>query len=92
MSSPSQDPAKSQLVSLADEEAVKEILVTTIRASGTSSTISTRLRPSKRERYRVTIFGSARADLGHSSTTRSSGLRPRSPRWAATSSPAADPG
>jgi uncharacterized protein (TIGR00730 family) len=56
------EPAKdtSQLVSLADEDTVKDILVSTILSLWEVVNNLTRLRPSKRERYRVTIFGSAR--------------------------------
>jgi uncharacterized protein (TIGR00730 family) len=52
---------KSQLVSLADEDAVKEVLVGTLLNLWKVVNDLTRLRPSKQERYRVTIFGSARA-------------------------------
>ena len=51
---------KSQLVSLADEDAVKEILVSTILNLWKVVNDLTRLRPSKKGRYRLTIFGSAR--------------------------------
>ncbi len=54
----------SQTVSLADEEAVKQILVSTVFGLWDIVNNLTRLRPSKRERYRVTIFGSARAQPG----------------------------
>lgn len=48
-------------ISLADEEAVKELLVRTVFGLWDIVSDLTRLRPSKHERYRVTIFGSARA-------------------------------
>jgi hypothetical protein len=51
-------------VSLADEEAVKQVLVSTVFGLWDIVNNVTRLRPSKRERYRVTIFGSARAQPG----------------------------
>jgi uncharacterized protein (TIGR00730 family) len=51
-------------VSLADEEAVKQILVSTVFGLWEIVNNLTRLRPSKQERYRVTIFGSARAKPG----------------------------
>jgi len=51
-------------VSLADEEGVKRILLDTIFGLWGTVNNLTRLRPSKRERYRVTIFGSARAQPG----------------------------
>jgi uncharacterized protein (TIGR00730 family) len=53
-----------QTVSLADEEAVKQVLVSTVFGLWDIVNNLTRLRPSKRERYRVTIFGSARAQPG----------------------------
>ncbi len=52
-------------VSLADEEGVKRILVDTIFGLWGMVNNLTRLRPSKRERYRVTIFGSARTQPGN---------------------------
>jgi uncharacterized protein (TIGR00730 family) len=51
-------------VSLADEEAVKQVLVSTVFGLWDIVNNLTRLKPSKRERYRVTIFGSARAKPG----------------------------
>src|SRR5438132_13421871 len=51
-------------ISLADEEAVKQVLVSTVFGLWDIVNNLTRLRPSKRERYRVTIFGSARAKPG----------------------------
>src|SRR5579883_2427204 len=55
---------RTQTVSLADEEAVKEVLVSTVFGLWDIVNDLTRLRPSRRERYRVTIFGSARAQPG----------------------------
>src|SRR5262245_9833879 len=54
----------TQPVSLSDEEGVKQILVSTVFSLWDIVNNLTRLRPSKRERYRVTIFGSARAKPG----------------------------
>jgi uncharacterized protein (TIGR00730 family) len=54
----------ARLVSLSDEEAVKEIIATTVLDLWKVVNNLTRLRPSKRERYRVAIFGSARAKPG----------------------------
>jgi uncharacterized protein (TIGR00725 family) len=51
-------------VSLADEEGVKQVLVQTVFGLWEMVNNLTRLRPSKREQYRVTIFGSARAQPG----------------------------
>jgi len=47
-------------VSLDDEENVKRILMETVFGMWSIVNNLTRLRPSRRERYRVTIFGSAR--------------------------------
>jgi uncharacterized protein (TIGR00730 family) len=55
---------KADTVSMADEEAVKQVLVSSIFGLWDIVNNLTRLRPSKRERYRVTIFGSARARPG----------------------------
>src|SRR5262245_23960250 len=54
----------ARLVGLDDEEAVKHILATTVLDLWKVVNNLTRLRPSKRERYRVAIFGSARAQPG----------------------------
>src|SRR5260370_1679582 len=54
----------SREVSLADEEGVKDVLVSTVFGLWEIVNNLTRLRPSRRERYRVTIFGSARAQPG----------------------------
>jgi uncharacterized protein (TIGR00730 family) len=55
---------KAGPVSLADEEAVKQLLVNTVFGLWDIVNNLTRLKPSKSERYRVTIFGSARAKPG----------------------------
>jgi hypothetical protein len=55
---------EARLVSLADEDAVKAILSNTILSLWKVVNDLTRLRPSKRDRYRVAIFGSARARPG----------------------------
>ena len=55
---------KSGTISLADEEAVKQLLVNTVFGLWEIVNNLTRLKPSKSERYRVTIFGSARAKPG----------------------------
>ena len=54
----------AQMVSLADEEGVKQVLVNTMFGLWEIVNNLSRLRPTKRERYRVTIFGSARAQPG----------------------------
>jgi uncharacterized protein (TIGR00730 family) len=64
MSSATKGSDAARLVSLSDEEAVKEILGTTVLNLWKVVNNLTRLRPSKRERYRVAIFGSARAQPG----------------------------
>src|SRR5262245_1098803 len=51
-------------VSLDDEEGVKQVLLNSILGLWDVVNNLTRLKPSRRERYRVTIFGSARARPG----------------------------
>jgi uncharacterized protein (TIGR00730 family) len=51
-------------VSLADEKAVQEIVSNAVFGLWDIVNNLTRLRPAKRDRYRVTIFGSARAKPG----------------------------
>jgi uncharacterized protein (TIGR00730 family) len=51
-------------VSLADEEGVKKVLVDSVLGLWDVVNNLTRLQPSRRDRYRVTIFGSARAKPG----------------------------
>jgi uncharacterized protein (TIGR00730 family) len=51
-------------VSLADEEGVKQVLVNSVLGLWDVVNNLTRLHPSRRDRYRVTIFGSARATAG----------------------------
>jgi len=57
-------PGPTELVSLADEDAVKHVLVESVLSLWDVVNGLTRLRPSRRERYRVTIFGSARLAPG----------------------------
>jgi uncharacterized protein (TIGR00730 family) len=51
-------------VSLEDQEAVKQVLVESVLGLWDVVNNLTRLRPSRRDRYRVTIFGSARSTPG----------------------------
>jgi len=51
-------------ISLADEEAVRQVLVDSVFGLWDIVNNLTRLKPTKRDRYRVTIFGSARATPG----------------------------
>ena len=55
---------RTDVVSLNDEEAVKTVLVESVLGLWDVVNNLTRLRPSRKERYRVTIFGSARAKPG----------------------------
>jgi len=52
------------MISLADEEGVREVLSTTVMGLWEIVNNLTRLQPTRRERYRVAIFGSARAKPG----------------------------
>lgn len=51
-------------ISLSDEDAVRQLLASTVFNLWDIVNDLTRLRPSKHDRYRVTIFGSARAQPG----------------------------
>ena len=55
---------RNDIVSLGDEEAVKKVLVDSVLGLWDVVNNLTRLQPSRRDRYRVTIFGSARAKPG----------------------------
>ena len=55
---------RSDPIRLDDEEAVKPVLVNSILALWDVVNNLSRLRPSRRDRYRVTIFGSARVKPG----------------------------
>ncbi len=55
---------RTKAVSLSDEEAVKKVLVDSVLGLWDVVNNLTRLKPSHRDRYRVTIFGSARAKPG----------------------------
>lgn len=65
MSNPAQPSDASALVPLSDERGAFDILSRSILGLWDTVNTLTRLRPTKRERYRVTIFGSARVDPNH---------------------------
>ena len=56
--------AAASAVSLSDEERVREVLATALGGLWDVVNTLTRLKPSRRERYRVSIFGSARVEPG----------------------------
>ena len=63
----------ADVISLADEDAVKQVVVDSVLSLWDVVNELTRLRPSRSERYRVTIFGSARlkpGSLGYEETKR----------------------
>src|SRR5688572_27337444 len=51
-------------ISLADEDAVRQVLVNSVLGLWDVVNDLARLKPSRRDRYRVTIFGSARVRPG----------------------------
>jgi hypothetical protein len=51
-------------VPLSDEEGTKEVIIKAIGGLWETVNELTRLRPSRRERYHVSIFGSARVEAG----------------------------
>jgi uncharacterized protein (TIGR00730 family) len=59
------DPTPTDLVSLSDEAKTAEVLRSSVLGLWQVVNNLTRLRPSKRERFRVTIFGSARVPRDH---------------------------
>jgi uncharacterized protein (TIGR00730 family) len=65
MSNPSPAIRSPGTVSLADEDGVRRIVTDTVFGLWAMVNNLTRLRPTKRERYRVTVFGSARTEPGH---------------------------
>ena len=65
MSTPPSSSRNPATVSPADEDGVKRIITDTRFGLWATVNNLTRLRPSKRERYRVTVFGSARTQRGH---------------------------
>ena len=58
-------PDSAEIVTLADEQAVVGLVSSSILKLWSAVNDLTRLRPSKRERFRVTIFGSARVPQDH---------------------------
>src|SRR6185503_8643251 len=64
MSSTDINPPGAGAISLANEDEVKKVLLSSVLGLWDVVNNLTRLKPSKRDRYRVTIFGSARAKPG----------------------------
>jgi len=64
MSAPDSPGPRADSVSLGDENAVKEVVWKSVLGLWDLINDLTRLQPSRRERYRVSIFGSARAGKG----------------------------
>lgn len=62
MTVPEPTATQTGSISLDDESAVKEVLVRSVLGLWEVVNDLTRLRPSRQDRYRVTIFGSARAE------------------------------
>jgi uncharacterized protein (TIGR00730 family) len=57
--------SRAAIVSLADEDAVKRVIRDALFGLWSTVNDLSRLRPSTRDRYRVTVFGSARTDPSH---------------------------
>jgi uncharacterized protein (TIGR00730 family) len=64
MSTSARHERRADTISLSDEDAVKQVLVDSVLGLWDVVSSLTRLRPSRRDRYRTTIFGSARARPG----------------------------
>jgi len=58
------DTSRTDAISLADETAVKKVITDSVLGLWDVVNNLTRLKPSRQDRYRVTIFGSARAKPG----------------------------
>ena len=58
-------PPDSGHVPLSDEPAVLDILKRSVLGLWDTVNLLTRLRPTRRDRFRVSIFGSARVDPNH---------------------------
>ena len=58
-------PQEAANVSLAEEEGVKRILIDTLFGLWATINNLSRLRPSRRDGYRMTVFGCARTQPGH---------------------------
>ena len=58
-------PDPSRTIGLNDEEGVRQIVVETLFGLWAAVNTLSRLRPTRRERFRVTVFGSARAEAGN---------------------------
>src|SRR5262245_53687693 len=59
------NPNSAEVVSLRDEQQVVEVVTASVHNLWEAVNNLTRLRPTKRSRYRVTIFGSARVPKTH---------------------------
>src|SRR5262245_30981066 len=64
MSTSATHGGRTDAISLADEDAVKQVLMESVLGLWDVVNNLTRLKPSRRDRYRVTIFGSARIRPG----------------------------
>jgi uncharacterized protein (TIGR00730 family) len=64
MNTTENNASRTNVVRLADEDAVKKVVVDSILGLWDVVNNLTRLQPTRRSRYRVTIFGSARAKPG----------------------------
>jgi hypothetical protein len=64
MTSPKPPASRTDSVDLSNEDAVKQIVAESVLGLWDVVNNLTRLRPTKHERYRVTIFGSARTRPG----------------------------
>ena len=93
MSASAGQEGRADSISLSEEEAVKQVLVDSVLGLWDVVNGLTRLRPSRRDRYRVSIFGSARARPGTFAYEEDEAGGQRAGRTStATSSPGVAPG
>ena len=64
MSDSASQDGRAGAISLSDEDAVRQVLTESVLGLWDVVNSLTRLRPSRRDRYRVSIFGSARIQPG----------------------------
>src|SRR5262245_11082825 len=85
---------RPDVISLSNEEAVKEVVWKSVLGLWDRITDLTRLPPTRRERYRVSILGSARVEtgtFGYEETKRVAAALAEMGEWARASMLASDP-
>ena len=58
-------PGEDGIIRMSDEDSVRKILVDALFSLWSTANDLSRIRPTRKDRYRVTVFGSARTDSAH---------------------------